>query len=167
MKRKKTIIHRRHQQNLSTKRQRPVFRSATRRPKRKNQPGLTRYALNPRFEFANELRNLILKSSPAEKEEMLQRLQKLGRVKLAIITGIFINREKDENIPTDLFMVADDLDHRKLSSFLRFIEAEVGGEIRFVVMENEEFKYRFSMFDRFVRMILEGPHEKLINKLGI
>ena len=34
-------------------------------------------------------------------------------------------------------------------------------------MDKEEFKYRFSMFDRFVRVLLEGPHENLIDKLGV
>jgi hypothetical protein len=34
-------------------------------------------------------------------------------------------------------------------------------------MEKEEFIYRHGMFDRFVRVLLEGPHEKIINKLGI
>jgi len=27
--------------------------------------------------------------------------------------------------------------------------------------------YRFDMFDRFIRDILEGPHKKLINKFKI
>ena len=34
-------------------------------------------------------------------------------------------------------------------------------------MEKDEFEYRYGMFDRFVRVLLEGPHEKLINKLGL
>lgn len=135
------------------------------RPKSKNT--MPRYYLNRDWQFIQELRDLILKSSPTEKGEILARLNRIGRIKLAIITGVFLNKENQENIPTDLFIVADDLDRRKLNNFLRYLEAEVGGEIRFVIMEKEEFRYRFSMFDRFVRVILEGPHEKLINRLGV
>ncbi len=135
--------------------------------KNKPKPSVPRYVLNRDFEFIQELRDLVLKSSPAEKTEIFSRLQKLGRIKLAVITGIFLNRENNENIPTDLFIVADDLDRRKFGVFLKYLEAETGGEVRFVIMEKDEFQYRFSMFDRFVRVLLEGPHEKLINRLGI
>ena len=130
-------------------------------------PVLPRYMLNWEFEFIQELRDLVLKSSPSDKKEMFSRLQKLGKIKLAVTTGIFLNKENNENIPTDLFIVADDLDRRKFGSFLKFLEAETGGEVRFVIMEKDEFQYRFSMLDRFIRVLLEGPHEKLINRLGI
>lgn len=97
---------------------------------------------------------------------MFSRLQRIGRIKLAVISGIFLNRD-DNAIPTDMLIVADDIDRRKFTAFIKYLEAETGGEIRYVVMEKDEFQYRFSMFDRFVRVLLEGPHEKLINKLGI
>ncbi len=129
--------------------------------------GIPRYALNIDFEFIQELRDLILKSSPAEKEEITARLLRLGKIKLAVAAGVFLNKENQENAATDLLIVSDDLDRKKFNSFLRYLEAETGGEVRFVVMEKDEFTYRLSMFDRFVRVLLEGPHEKLINKLGL
>lgn len=137
-------------------------------PKPVSQPdGASKYVLNRNFQFIQELRDLILKSSPAEKEEITDRLSKIGRIKLAVIAGAFLDRENPQNAPTDLFVVSDYLDRRKFGGFLKYLEAETGGEIRFVVMEKEEFTYRLSMFDRFVRVLLEGPHEKLINKLGV
>jgi len=57
--------------------------------------------------------------------------------------------------------------HDKLRTFLRSLEAEIGREIKFSLMDREEFDYRFGMFDRFIRVLLEGPHEKIINKIGI
>lgn len=129
--------------------------------------GQERYALNREFQFIQELRDLILKSSPAEKEEITARLNKIGRIKLAIVAGAFLDRDNPQNAPTDLLIVSDDFDRRKFGSFLKYLEAEAGGEVRFVVMEKDEFAYRLSMFDRFVRVLLEGPHEKLINKLGV
>ncbi|MBI2064997.1 MAG: hypothetical protein HYT62_03030 [Candidatus Yanofskybacteria bacterium] len=128
------------------------------------------YALNPEFEFFNELKNLILKSSPAEKDKMIKRITGLGRVKLAVVSGIFLS-DKDpidtHDSGVDLFIVGDDIDKAKLRNFLKSLEAEVGKEIKFGLMEKDEFEYRFGMFDRFVRVLLEGPHEKLINKLGL
>lgn len=127
------------------------------------------YALNSNFEFFQELRSLILKASPAEKDQLTKRISDLGRIKLAIISGIFLNYGDNFvfNPVADLFIVADDINKRKLSSFLRSLEAEVGREIKFGLMEKDEFEYRYNMFDRFVRVLLEGPHEKIINKLGL
>ena len=84
-----------------------------------------------------------------------------------IISGVFINKENLDPLITDLLIVGDDVDRRKLRAFLRATEAEVGKEIKFTVMDKEEFQYRLAMFDRFIRVLLESPHEKLINRLGI
>jgi len=127
------------------------------------------YTLNSSFEFFSELKSLILKSSPAEKDQMVRRILGLGRVKLAVVSGIFLNSADMAgfNSVTDLFIVGDDIEKRKLVSFLRSLEAEVGKEIKFSLMDKDEFEYRYGMFDRFVRVLLEGPHEKIVNKLGL
>lgn len=126
-----------------------------------------RYMLNNSFEFLFELRDLILKSSPAEKNSMIGKINKLGRIKLAIMAGIFMNKENPDPTIADLLIVGDDIDNRKVRVFLKSLEAEVGKEIKFTVMEKDEFQYRLSMFDRFIRVLLESPHDKLINKLGL
>ncbi len=125
------------------------------------------YILNTNFGSFYELRDLVLKSLPAEKDDMVQRLNRLGKIKLAVISGIFINKENLDPLIADLLIVGDYIDSRKLRSFLKSLEAEVGKEVKYSVMDKEEFQYRLAMFDRFVRVILEAPHEKLINKLGI
>ena len=133
-------------------------------------PSRERYSLNPNFEYFNELRSLVLKSSAGEKERMIKKISSLGRVRLAVISGIFLsdpNAVSQYESPADLFVVGDDINRQKLRNFLSSIEAEIGTEIKFTLMDKEEFDYRFNMFDRFVRVLLEGPHEKIINKLGL
>lgn len=169
---------------MAKKQKKKVIRRANRKPKKAKrrvvraaaQPQYRErgdhYVLNSDFEFFDELKALILKSSPDEKNWLIKRISGLGRVKLAIVSGIFLNTNEDatvinENTPADLFIVADDVNKRKLQLFLKALEAEIGKEIKFGIMEKEEFDYRFGMFDRFVRVLLEGPHEKIINKLGI
>lgn len=122
------------------------------------------YSVNSDFDFYNELRTLVLKSNPASKEKILSRLKTLGRIKLAILAGIFLNAE---NSRVDLLVVGDNIKKGKLSNFLRDLEAEVGKEIDYVVFSSRDFNYRYDMFDRFIRDVLEKPHEKLINKLKI
>lgn len=122
------------------------------------------YSVNQNFDFYKELTTLVLKSSPTSKKKLLGRLKKLGRIKLAIIAGTFLNTE---NARTDILVVGDNIRQKKLSNFLEELESDIGKEINYVVFTVEEFKYRYDMFDRFLRDILEKPHEKLINKLRI
>lgn len=137
--------------------------------KKKPSVSLTKktYFLNTEFGSFFELRDLILKSLPAEKDTMIEKINRLGRIKLAVIAGVFINKESFDPYIPDLLIVGDDMDKSKLRTFLKAIEAEVGKEIKFVILDKDEFQYRLAMFDRFIRVLLEGPHEKLINKLGI
>ncbi|MDD2730564.1 MAG: hypothetical protein PHW33_00350 [Candidatus Portnoybacteria bacterium] len=120
------------------------------------------FGVNPMFDFYSELSSLILKSSPTSKEKMLRRIMRLGRIKMALISGVFLNTE---NSRVDLFLVGDDISSAKLQRFLADMEAEVGKEIEYAAMNIKEFDYRFHMFDRFVRDILEKPNEKLVNRL--
>jgi len=126
--------------------------------------GKKNYSVNQNFDFYNELKTLVLKSSPASREKILKRLKSLGRIKLAVLSGIFVNAE---NSRVDILIVGDNVKKNNLSSFLKDLEAEVGKEIDYVILTTEDFKYRYDMFDRFIRDVLEKPHEKLINKLKI
>lgn len=126
--------------------------------------------MDPNFEFFTELKSLVLKPSPSEKDEMAKKISTIGRVRLAIISGIFLSDSRDPLVgdsESDLFLVADDVNRAKLRSLLKSLEADIGKEIKFTLMEKDEFDYRYSMFDRFIRVLIENPHEKIINRLGI
>ena len=136
---------------------------------KKTRTAKVKYSLNPVFEFFEELKALILKASPAEKNKMVSKILKLGRIKLALVSGVFMNDNSvvSDNSVSDLFIVGDDINKDKLRVFLKALEAEVGKEVKLSIMDKEEFDYRYGMFDRFVRVLLESPHEKIINKLGL
>ena len=122
------------------------------------------YSINLNFDFYNELKTLVLKSSPASKNKIMGRLRGLGRINLAILSGIFVD---SDNSRVDLLLVGNNIKNKKLTNFLNDLEAEVGKEIDYVVLATDDFKYRYDMFDRFIRDVLENPHEKLINKLKV
>jgi len=132
--------------------------------KSKLKSGKKLYSLNPAFDFYSELKTLVLKSSPASKNKILDRLKNVGKLKLALLSGIFLDLE---NSRADLLIVGDGIKNKNLTNFLKDLESEVGKEIDYVVLTTIDFKYRYNMFDRFIRDILERPHEKLINKLKI
>lgn len=122
------------------------------------------FGANPSFKFFSELRNLVSHSSAASKNKLLKQIRELGGVKLAVISGVFLNQE---NSRIDLLLVGDNVSKSRLNRFLGHLESELGRSLQYTLMETEEFKYRLGMYDRFLRDILEYPHQKLINRLGI
>ncbi len=120
------------------------------------------YQANPNFQFYEELRTLVLKSSPAVKNKLKDELKKIGKIKLALITGAFLNVD---NAKIDLLVVSDDIQRLKLVKVVKMVEAEMGQEIRYAVMNQREFEYRLDMYDNFVRSLQDIPHERLIGKL--
>jgi hypothetical protein len=122
------------------------------------------YGLDAAFPFLSELRDLVVKSSVAPRNKILRQIKSVGKVKLAVISGVFI---QSENSRTDLLLVGDGINQRKLDKFLADTESELGKSVQHTVMETDEFLYRMDMYDRFLRDILEYPHEKIINKFNL
>jgi len=124
------------------------------------------YFINPAFMFFDELRGLVLKSSPASKSRILKRIRGLGRIKLLILSGIFMRPDRELS-RTDLLIVGDDVSEKRFWKFMKQLEAEAGCEIQYSLLTSDEFAYRRKMLDRFLRDIIDRPNEVLINKLGV
>ena len=124
------------------------------------------YFINPAFMFFDELRGLVLKSSPSSKSRILKRIKGLGRIKLVVLSGIFMRPDRELS-RTDLLIVGDDISDKRFGKFIKQLEAESGCEIQYSLLTSDEFSYRRKMLDRFLRDVLERPNEILINKLGV
>ena len=120
------------------------------------------YQLNQEFNFYPELKNLIAKSNVYPQCKSLGKISKVGNIKLAVISGVFISYHKSK---ADMIIVGDAISKNKLRNLMNNLEAEIGREINFVLMTMDEFKYRLNMLDKFVLEFLEGPHEEIINKI--
>ncbi|PIR73781.1 MAG: hypothetical protein COU40_00725 [Candidatus Moranbacteria bacterium CG10_big_fil_rev_8_21_14_0_10_35_21] len=125
--------------------------------------GRKSYVLNQNFIFYPELKNFISKANIYPQSKSLDRIKNLGNVKLAVISGAFINYPKSK---ADMILVADGISRAKLKNVMSSLEAEIGKEIDFVLMTGDEFKYRLNMLDKFILEFLEGPHEEIINKIS-
>lgn len=121
-------------------------------------------ALNPVFPFLHSLKNLILNAAPVDRKKLIRDINGVGKIKLMILSGIFT---QNNNSRTDLFLVGNSIKESKLDRVLKNIEAEIGREITYAVFSADDFLYRLGMYDRFVRDVLDYPHEKVINKLNI
>ncbi len=130
--------------------------------KLRSKAGKNTYTLNQDFVFYPELKNLISKANLNPQSKSLGRIKDIGNVKLAVISGAFINYHKSK---ADMILVADNVSRARLKNLMNNLEAEIGKEIDFALMTGEEFKYRLNMLDKFILEFLEGPHEELINKI--
>jgi hypothetical protein len=128
----------------------------------KTKKGSKCYILDQEFYFYSELKSLFAKSSASPESKSLSRLKNIGDVKLALVSGIFINDPKSK---VDMVLVANNVSRGKLKSIMSSLEAEIGKEVSFVLMNSEEFKYRLDMLDRFLLDFIEGPHLELIDKI--
>lgn len=129
---------------------------------RHTKKGKNTYTLNQNFIFYPELKNLIAKSNIYPQSGSMDKIKNIGNVKLAVISGAFINYPKSK---ADMILVADGVSRAKLKNLMNSLEAEIGKEVDFALMTMEEFKYRLNMLDKFILEFLEGPHEEIINKI--
>lgn len=128
----------------------------------KTKQGKKFYSTNKDFPFFQELKNLVVRSNVYPQCESLGKIKNLGNVKLGVISGVFINNPKSK---TDLLIVGDNVSKAKMNHLLEDLEAEMGREVNYSLMDSSEFKYRINMFDKFIMELLESPHEIVVNKL--
>ncbi|HEY4476974.1 MAG TPA: hypothetical protein VJB69_03290 [Candidatus Paceibacterota bacterium] len=122
------------------------------------------WQLNPAFPYLGNLRGLLKTELVLRKLELTDRFNSAGKVKLLLIAGIFI---QDNDSRADLVLVGDRLKRNAIERAVKAMEAEIGRELNYAVFETSDFLYRMSAYDKFIRDLLDYPHEKIINKLGI
>lgn len=122
------------------------------------------WSLDQKFPHLVPLQTMLIHTTPLSFEEVARRFGASGKIKLLIVSGIF-NQEWDSRV--DLLIVADGLRKTHVENTVKNIESEVGRELKYAAFETTDFQYRLGMFDKLVRDILDYPHEKLINKLGL
>jgi len=114
---------------------------------------------NSSFKYAREFEELLVRSDTLDKQIILNNFKKIGRVKLIIVSGIFI---KNSDSRVDLLIVGDKLKTGKIEGEIRKLEALVGTELIYAVFDTKEFIYRLNMYDKLVRDIIDFPHEVLL-----
>ncbi len=122
------------------------------------------YALNTKFIYLDQLKTFLTVSSVSANESLLKKFGSVGRLKLVVASGIFI-QNWDSRV--DLLLVGDELDLRRIETIIKGIEAEIGKEIAYSAFETQDFEYRQGIHDRLIRDILDYPHVTLLDRLGV
>jgi hypothetical protein len=111
------------------------------------------------FKYGSELEALLINTDTLNTEGILANFKNVGKIKLLIVSGIFI-KNKDSEV--DLLIVGDKLKKGKIEEGMRRLEAEIGAELVYAFFDTKEFLYRVNMYDKLVRDILDFPHEVLL-----
>lgn len=96
----------------------------------------------------------------AKKETPSSSLKTLGNVELALLTGQFT---RDETSGID-FLIVGDVNPTQVAKYVAEMEEQEGKEIRYAVMEPDEFKYRQQINDRFLSLVLESKLQIIVDK---
>lgn len=122
------------------------------------------WILNRTFPYLTELQGLLINAQLIRHGEILNRLSNVGKLKAVIVAGVFI---QDWDSRVDLLIVGDGLKKNSVDNAIKTIESEIGREINYAAFETSDFLYRFGICDKLIRDILDYPHEKILDKIGI
>lgn len=121
------------------------------------------YRLNQDFEHNAALYSLVFDFENINKKIIIDKIKKIGRIKLFYFTGLFLN-EADAEI--DILIVADNIKPKEMNKAVSELNSTFASKIRVLIMDVEEYKYRYKMFDRFLRLILDGNKIVVVDKFA-
>lgn len=139
----------------------PPKKGSKKPPTKKRMDG---YQLKAGFPLLAPLKNLLISETPLNRDEITKRFRGVGKVKFLALSGIFLDRDDSR---VDVLIVGDNLKRRAIENALKSIEAEVGKELCYGALDTAEFLYRVSVYDKFVRDVLDFPHDRVVDKLGV
>ena len=116
--------------------------------------------LNPNFQYLQSIRDLLVDPNLLMHEDLALRFKPIGKIKLMIVSGVFIGSEKSR---VDIMIVGDKIKKNILVQVIKSLESEIGKELDYVLFDSEEFKYRLDMYDKLVCDIIDLPHQMLID----
>lgn len=119
------------------------------------------FQVNPNFVLYEEIKALIVKAQILYEKDFICKLQNVGKIKLLILTGLFVN---NFDAQTDLLIVGK-IDKGKFVKIIGELERDLNKEINFTMMDEKEFKYRKDITDVFLYEILEGRRMVIVDEL--
>lgn len=122
------------------------------------------FALDPRYRYAAALTDFFLKTQSLESKAVVRRIEKAGRIKAVLVSGIFTGNVESR---LDLFVVGDNVKTSSMDRVVRSIESDMGKDIRYAVLSAPDFAYRKSMNDKLIRDVIDYPHTVLLDRIGV
>jgi len=118
------------------------------------------FHINSEHTLYPELKALLLKAQLLVENDLMAKIQKLGKIRYLALTGIFVGIV---GAPTDLLIVGV-VPKDKLAGLIKKFEKELNYEINYTLIAPQEFRYRKSVTDRFLYGILESKKIVIIDE---
>lgn len=122
------------------------------------------YEVNKSYQFHEPLSQIFGSaagvSGDEEGGEAAAQLKGLGNIELVLYTGKF-TRDNKSGID---FLIVGDINQTQLAKYISELEKKEGKEVRYAVMDRDEFNYRKEVNDRFLTTVLESKKQIVINK---
>ena len=122
------------------------------------------WTLNQKFLQKSALQDFLIDITSISRSDLLRRLSRVGRLRLVILSGIFIH---DLESRVDILIVGERLKKASIENAIRSLEARMGRELTYAVFETPDFTYRLSVYDKLVRDVLDYPHQVILDRLGL
>jgi predicted transcriptional regulator len=117
------------------------------------------YFLDKEFMLYEDLKSIFLKAS-TQNTTLTSSINKLGKVKLLILSGKFVEIESDADL-----LVVGNIDKNELAHLL---ETTIDYPVRFSVMSEDDFQYRLECNDQFVLTMLKNSKNIIpVNKITL
>ncbi len=122
------------------------------------------YQLHAASLLYHELKALLLKAELLEEKELIEELKdKGGEIKMFILTGLFT---QDKDVNSDMLLVGK-LKPLVVGKLVKRYETELGKTIRYTLMDEEEFKDRREIGDKFLYSVFEAKHIFIVNEYNL
>ena len=122
------------------------------------------FALDKSFPELQALQTFLFETAPIDGKNLLTHLRKSGTIDFLVVAGVFV-REFDQQL--DVLISMKKISQAKVEKAIRALESEIGVEIRFAVMSNEDLLYRVGMYDKLTRDLFDYKHQVLVGKIGV
>ena len=132
--------------------------------KSKGGSGNKKYFLNEIFPYIKQLRELMTHTITASHDDIVKKIAKTCKLKSVVLSGLFIGRSESR---ADMLIIGNQFNKTAFTKCMKNIEAEMGRELSYAILETEDFKYRLSVGDRLVRDVLDYPHQIAYDRIGL
>ena len=122
------------------------------------------FALDKSFPELQALQTFLFETAPIDGKNLLAHLRKAGTIDFLVVAGVFV-REFEQQL--DVLIAMKKFSQAKVEKAIRALESEIGVEIRFAVMANEDLLYRVGMYDKLTRDLFDYKHQVLVDKIGV
>lgn len=122
------------------------------------------WQLNPSFPYLEPLRSMLKSDLAGQRKTLIRDFSLCGKLKLLVLAGVFIGQNDSR---ADILLVGNNLKRPNVERIIRSLETEVGREINYAMLNADDFADRLDSGDRFIRDVLDYPHDVVIDKLGL